>query len=88
LSAYSSVAATPIEVYRVGGLHFVGDGRHRVSIAAATGQQIIDACVTEILTAVPPTTTTRTGRHDSPATNPERIFRGFRSHRKPAGQPD
>jgi hypothetical protein len=40
----------PIEVYRVGGLHFVSDGHHRVSIAAATGQQTIDAYVTEILT--------------------------------------
>jgi hypothetical protein len=88
LSAHSSVAATPIEVYRVGGLHFVSDGHHRVSIAAASGQQIIDAYVTEILSAVPATTTTRTGRHDSPATNPERIFRGFRSRRKPAGRPD
>jgi hypothetical protein len=42
-------AIPPIEVYRVGGLHFVSDGHHRVSIAAATGQQTIDAYVTEIL---------------------------------------
>jgi hypothetical protein len=34
--------------------HFVSDGHHRVSIAAATGQQTIDAYVTEILTTVPP----------------------------------
>ena len=46
-------AIPPIEVYRIGGLHFVSDGHHRVSIAAATGQQTIDAYVTEILTAVP-----------------------------------
>jgi hypothetical protein len=38
----------PIEVYRAGGLHFVSDGHHRVSIAAATGQQVIDAYVTEV----------------------------------------
>ena len=50
----------PIEVYRVGGLHFVSDGHHRVSIAAATGQQTIDAYVTEILTTKPLTGTTRT----------------------------
>lgn len=43
----------------VGGLHFVSDGHHRVSIAAATGQQAIDAYATEILTAVPPTGTTQ-----------------------------
>lgn len=44
----------PIEVYRVGDLHFVNDGHHRVSIAAATGQRQIDAYVTQVLTTVPP----------------------------------
>jgi hypothetical protein len=48
-------AIPPIEVYRVGGLYFVSDGHHRVSIAAATGQHVIDAYVTEILTTVPAT---------------------------------
>ncbi len=43
----------PIDVYRVGDLHFVQDGHHRVSIALATGQTTIDAYVTEIVTAVP-----------------------------------
>ncbi len=43
----------PIEVYRVGNLHFVKDGHHRVSIAIASGQQTIDAYVTEVVTAVP-----------------------------------
>jgi hypothetical protein len=43
----------PIDVYRVGDLHFVQDGHHRVSIAIATGAKMIDAYVTEILTAVP-----------------------------------
>jgi hypothetical protein len=47
----------PIEVYRVGDRHFVNDGHHRVSIAAATGQKAIDAYVTEVLTAVPPRAT-------------------------------
>ena len=46
----SGAAIPPIEVYRVGDRHFVSDGHHRVSIAAATGQQTIDAYVTEILT--------------------------------------
>lgn len=53
LAQRRGVAMPPIEVYRVGG-HFVSDGHHRVSIAAATGQQTIEAYVTEILTAVPP----------------------------------
>jgi hypothetical protein len=39
----------PIRVYRVDGLHFVEDGHHRVSIAAATHQKTIDAYVTEIV---------------------------------------
>ena len=43
----------PIRVYRVGGLHFVEDGHHRVSIAAATHQKTIDAYVTEIVVREP-----------------------------------
>ena len=43
----------PIDVYRIGDLHFVKDGHHRVSIALATGRKTIDAYVTEVLTAVP-----------------------------------
>jgi hypothetical protein len=51
-------ALPPIEVYRLGGLHFVNDGHHRVSIAAAVGQQLIDAYVTQVLTTAPPPATT------------------------------
>jgi hypothetical protein len=43
----------PIEAYRVGKMHFVRDGHHRVSIALATGQKTIEAYVTEVLTVVP-----------------------------------
>jgi hypothetical protein len=42
-------------VYRVGTQHFVKDGHHRVSVAAATGQVMIDADVTEVLTRLPAT---------------------------------
>ena len=45
----------PIEVYRIGDLHFVKDGHHRVSVAMATGQEMIDADVTEVLTQLPAT---------------------------------
>jgi hypothetical protein len=48
LAERRGAAIPPIEVYRVDGLYFVSDGHHRVSIAAATGQQTIDAYVTEI----------------------------------------
>lgn len=44
----------PIEVYRVGDLHFVRDGHHRVSVAMAAGRTTIDAYVTEVLTALSP----------------------------------
>jgi hypothetical protein len=60
LAERRGAAIPPIEVYRVGGLHFVSDGHHRVSIAAATSQQTIDAYVTEILTTKPPSPTTPT----------------------------
>lgn len=40
----------PIDVYRIGELHFVKDGHHRVSVARALGNDSIDAYVTEVLT--------------------------------------
>lgn len=40
----------PIEVYRVGDLHFVIDGHHRVSVAHAMNLRTIDAYVVEIIT--------------------------------------
>jgi hypothetical protein len=40
----------PIEVYRVGDLHFVQDGHHRVSVAHALGLEVIEAYVTEVRT--------------------------------------
>ena len=42
----------PIDVYRIGELHFVRDGHHRVSVAGALGFRDIDAYVTEVLTEV------------------------------------
>ncbi|MBB5807763.1 hypothetical protein F4560_007531 [Saccharothrix ecbatanensis] len=46
-------AVPPIEVYRVGDLHFVHDGHHRVSVAHALGLDVIDAYVTEVVTRIP-----------------------------------
>jgi len=42
----------PIDVYRVGDVHFVSDGHHRVAVARALGWKTINARVTEVLTAV------------------------------------
>jgi hypothetical protein len=63
LAQRRGAAIPPIEVYRVGGLHFVSDGHHRVSIAV-TGQRTIEADVTEILTAKPTNRTARRLRAD------------------------
>jgi hypothetical protein len=43
-------AMPPIDVYRIGELHFVKDGHHRVSVARAFGHRDISAYVTEVLT--------------------------------------
>jgi hypothetical protein len=66
-------AMPPIDVYRVGDMHFVNDGHHRVSIALATGQTTIDGFVTEILTSVPAGGIRRRG--DLTMKSYERIFR-------------
>jgi hypothetical protein len=44
----------PIDVYRVGGLHFVRDGHHRVSVALALNLRSIEARVTEVTTKIDP----------------------------------
>jgi hypothetical protein len=43
----------PIDAYRIGELHFVRDGHHRVSVARTLGRSDIDAYVTEVETRVP-----------------------------------
>jgi hypothetical protein len=62
----------PISVYRIGDMHFVRDGHHRVSVARAMGRSDIDAYVTEVRTAVGP------GESLTPADLPhkshERVF--------------
>jgi len=72
----------PIDVYRVGDMHFVIDGHHRVSIALATGAKTIEAYVTEVQTQLPPTGIR--GRRDLLVKSYERIFRA----RVPLPAPD
>lgn len=45
-------AFPPVDVYRIGEVHFVKDGHHRVSVARAQGLDTIDAYVTEVQTEV------------------------------------
>jgi hypothetical protein len=44
----------PIEVYRIGELHFIIDGHHRVSVAHSLGLSTIEAHVTEVKTKLDP----------------------------------
>jgi len=63
----------PIDVYRIGEAHFVRDGHHRVSVALALGDELIEAHVTEILTKVGLEKSIRLG--DLPLKSQERLFR-------------
>jgi hypothetical protein len=62
----------PIDVIRVGEVHFVRDGHHRVSVALALGESDIDANVTEILTRVGMDRSIRMA--DLPLKSQERLF--------------
>jgi len=62
----------PIQVYRIGELHFVKDGHHRVSVARAQGRPDIDAQVTDVQTAVDPEDGLRLG--DLPLKTHQRVF--------------
>jgi hypothetical protein len=65
-------AMPPIDVYRIGELHFVQDGHHRVSVARALGDTHIDARVREVLTNLGPGPELRV--RDLPLKRHERIF--------------
>ena len=62
----------PIVVFRVGGLHFVEDGHHRVSVARHRGLDVIEAYVTEIVTRVGAGESL--SLRDLPAKGHERLF--------------
>jgi hypothetical protein len=63
----------PISVYRVGDVHFVRDGHHRVSVARALGRDDIQASVTEVVTRVGAGRSLRLS--DLPQKSHERLFR-------------
>jgi hypothetical protein len=62
----------PIDVYRIGDMHFVKDGHHRVSVARALGHKDINAYVTEVLTQVGANREIRLS--DLPLKSHERLF--------------
>jgi hypothetical protein len=45
-------ALPPVDLLRIGEIHFVRDGHHRVSVARALGREDIDAYVTDVQTRV------------------------------------
>jgi hypothetical protein len=66
-------AMPPIEVYRIGELHFVEDGHHRVSVARAMRDTHIDAYVKDVRTALGAGAELKLS--DLPLKRHERIFR-------------
>jgi hypothetical protein len=62
----------PIDVFRVGDVHFVQDGHHRVAVARALDWTTIEAHVTEVLTVVGANRDLRL--EDLPVKGHERLF--------------
>ena len=62
----------PISVYRIGDLHFVRDGHHRVSVARSLRRDDIDAYVTEVQTRLGMAGDVRLS--DLPLKGHERVF--------------
>jgi hypothetical protein len=65
-------AFPPISVYRIGDLHFVRDGHHRVSVAKSLGRTEIEAYVTEVRTRIGADGALRMA--DLPLKDHERLF--------------
>jgi hypothetical protein len=62
----------PIDVYRIGDLHFVQDGHHRVSVARSLGDTEIEARVREVRTKLGPERELQL--RDLPLKRHERVF--------------
>ncbi len=63
----------PIELYRVGEVHFVRDGHHRVAVLRTLGREQVSARVTLVRTAMSAGSDLRMG--DLPLKGHERLFR-------------
>ena len=49
---YKDITLPPIKVFEIGGVYFVRDGNHRVSVAKAQGSEFIDAEVTSLASVI------------------------------------
>jgi hypothetical protein len=65
-------ALPPVDLLRIGEIHFVRDGHHRVSVARALGETDINAVVTEVITRVGAERTITFA--DLPVKSNERLF--------------
>jgi hypothetical protein len=52
MAHYQNVILPPIKVFEIGGLYFVRDGNHRVSVAKSQGAEFIDAEVTSLASRI------------------------------------
>jgi hypothetical protein len=50
---YQNVTLPPIKLFEIGGVYFVRDGNHRVSVARLQGAEFIDADVTSLASEIP-----------------------------------
>ena len=62
----------PVDLYKVGEAYFVRDGHHRVSVARALGNDLLEARVKEVVTRVGAGADLRAG--DLPLKSHERVF--------------
>jgi hypothetical protein len=53
IARLENVTLPPIQLYEIGGVYFVRDGNHRVSVACSQGVEIIDAEVTSLSSEIP-----------------------------------
>ncbi|MDR3123926.1 MAG: transcriptional regulator [Treponema sp.] len=53
IARLKDIILPPIQLYEIGGVYFVRDGNHRVSVARSQGVEIIDAEVTSLSSEIP-----------------------------------
>jgi hypothetical protein len=65
MARINDIILPPIQLYEIGGVYFVRDGNHRVSVAKTQGTEMIDAEVTSLSSEIPitPDMTTEDLKH-------------------------
>ncbi|MDR2094993.1 MAG: transcriptional regulator [Treponema sp.] len=53
MARIKDIILPPIQLYEIGGVYFVRDGNHRVSVAKTQGMEMIDAEVTSLSSEIP-----------------------------------